>query len=102
MTAATFQPDLFTTYARSSEEWRKHAERLVDEFAATDLPFSADDLRDAGLEEPEHPNQWGGMFQTFARQGVIRPDGFAISRKSTRRGSVLRMWIGTGKGDDRI
>ena len=94
MTATAFQPDLFTIYARSPEQWRADAEKLVSEFAATGRPFTADDLRDAGLAEPDHQNRWGGLFRTMAGWGVIRCVGVANSRKPSRHGSLGRVWQG--------
>lgn len=91
------QEDLLGVFDRSPEAWKREFVLLVARFADAMTPFSADDLRDAGLWEPDQPNRWGAGFRAQERAGVIESWGFAVSRRVERHGSVLRRWIGVAR-----
>jgi hypothetical protein len=88
------QPDLFEVYEHAPDDWRERAEALAVKFAHWGEPFSADDLRAYGLDEPDHPNRWGALFNTLSGRHLIQQAGFTTSTRPERHGSVLRLWTG--------
>lgn len=38
----------------------------------------------------------GGAFRRARARGLIRPVGFTVSKRSGRRHSILRVWVGGG------
>lgn len=74
--------------------WRDCAERALAHWAESGLPFTADDLRELGVPEADHPNRWGALFATFHRRGVIEAVGYQVSTRRSRHGGVLRVWRG--------
>jgi len=73
--------------------WREDALDRVEAFARSGEEFTSDDVRD-GFREPQHPNQWGGIFHTLANRGVIQRVGFRPSHNRSRRGGVTGIWQG--------
>jgi len=94
------QDDLLGVLERAPEAWRTKGERYLSQLAATGVPFTADDLRDAGLDEPGDGagNAWGALFNWGARRGLIVWTGSMVpARKGTRHGNLNRVWIGVQK-----
>lgn len=91
------QPEHGADRARRSADpwWSDVALRNVYALAATGLPFTNDDVRDRGVPDPHHHNQWGGVYATAAQAGVIECVGFRVARRRERAGGVLRVWRGT-------
>jgi len=87
-------PDLFTVYQFSPEDWRDEAEGIIRYLASTGQPFTADDLRDMGLAEPDHPNRFGALFNAMAHDEIIRCVGYAKARKVSRKGGRILVWQG--------
>ena len=60
-----YDGDLLSVAAMHTERadgwWRSTADRAVATLARTRRPFTVDDVRDLGVEEPDHPNRWGGL-----------------------------------------
>ncbi len=82
--------------SRAVRPWRERAEQLIQQFAARGAVFTADDLRDQGLDEPDQPNQWGALFKVMQEEKVITMVGFTSSRRDGRHSSVIRQWTGAG------
>lgn len=82
------------TYDNADSWWIDCAERAVSWWAAAGVPFTADDLRDLGVPEADHPNRWGALFAAFHRRGTIVPVGYRVSTRKARHGGVLRVWRG--------
>jgi len=74
--------------------WKSCADAAIEYLAATDVEFTADDLRDL-VPAPDHPARVGARFSAAMKAGLIRPTGYAISRSTTRHAGVLRTWVGT-------
>lgn len=90
--AGIFQPELILGH--SDGWWRDCAERAISWYAASGMSFSADDLVDLGVPEPDVPQRWGSLLSVFHRRGVIEQVGFKISPRQTRQGGVVRVWRG--------
>ena len=81
------------------QTWWRDAEIILAARAASGAPFTADDLRADGLDEPVKPAYWGVLFQQAQAHGVIVSVGVMNSRRRQRRGSLGRVWVGaTGEG----
>lgn len=74
--------------------WTSCARAAIVTLAGTGRNFSADDVRDLGVTDPHHPNQWGSVFACAHRDGLIAQSGFTVSRRPQRSGGVLRTWRG--------
>ncbi len=76
-----------------STKWLRKANKELARLASTGREFSAYDIaRKAG--EPAHPNHWGWLFKVAHDDGLIKPQGFMISSRPSRRGGVCRIWKG--------
>lgn len=72
--------------------------RVIDQFAATGEPFSADNVRDAlppDVIERAAPNVLPGVFRARCHSGVIEQVGYTTSNRPARHHGVLRTWRGT-------
>ena len=81
--------------ARTDDWWRRTCDQAIAEFAKRGKAFSAFDLVEAGVPEPEHPSRWGSRFAAAAKAGSIVPAGAGPSRRPSVRGSLVRYWRGT-------
>jgi hypothetical protein len=74
--------------------WRSSALQAVETLARSGVEFTADDVRDMGVTEPDHPNRWGGVFLAASRGGLIEPVGARRSTRGPRNASLVRVWRG--------
>lgn len=88
--------DAAAVLANADAWWRSCAELALVYLARCGAPFSADDLTDLGVPDPDHPNRWGALFRAACSRGEIVPVGFTVSRRPSRRGGVVRVWAGVG------
>lgn len=90
-----------TTSALPAPEpwWADGARRALETLAASGEIFSADALFEPpyALPDPPHPSQVGALFAVARADALIRPVGFAASRRRSRNGGALRLWRGTAK-----
>lgn len=79
--------------------WADGARRALETLAANGAIFSADALFEPpfALPDPPHPSQVGALFAVARADELIRPVGFAASRRRSRNGGALRLWRGTAK-----
>lgn len=82
------------TYANADDWWRDCAWRAVDHMAAAGVDFTAADLTELGVPDPDVPNRWGALFRAALTAGVIVPVGFVVSSRPSRHGGVCRVWRG--------
>jgi hypothetical protein len=76
--------------------WSSRAEMAVRTMARMQVDFQAFDLVEAfGLGEPSDQHQWGALFTRLRKAGVIKPVGYAQSKRPTVAGSACRVWRGT-------
>lgn len=86
MKAAVLEPEV---------PWKVRALGEIEDLAKSGATFTADTLRERGVEEPPgHPNQWGGLFQTAKNRGLIAKADFSSSRRKSRHGGFLHAWRG--------
>lgn len=74
--------------------WSDHADSVLTRLAESGREFTAQDLRDGGVPEPDHPNRWGALFLRAHVCGLIVPVRFATASRRARHGGVLRVWRG--------
>lgn len=76
--------------------WAEHAEQAIARRALGGAPFTSDDLwfdlADGGVEQPREPRALGPIVKRALRDGTIRWEGFATSRR--RHDSVIRSYVG--------
>lgn len=77
--------------------WRDCAERALLVLAESGQEFTAYDLSEMGVPDPDHPNRWGALFNYARRMEIIRPVRFEQSRRRSRHGGVCRVWRGVPK-----
>lgn len=86
MTAAVLEPEV---------PWKDRALGEIEDLAKTGMTFTADTLRARGIQEPpHHPNQWGGLFQTAKKRGLITKADYSSSQRKSRHGGFLHAWRG--------
>ncbi len=78
----------------ASDEWKRSALTAIGVLAASGRDFQATDLLALGVEEPDHPNRWGGVMAMAARAGLIEHSGVAPSNRTTTQASLTRTWRG--------
>lgn len=85
-----------TAAALESEvDWKDRALGEIEDLAKSGITFTADTLRARGIPEPPHnPNQWGGLFQTAKKRGLIAKADYSSSQRKSRHGGFLHAWRG--------
>lgn len=79
--------------------WNVRALEEIENLAKGGGTFTADTLRARGVPEPpHHPNQWGGLFQTAKKRGLITKADYASSPRKSRHGGFLHAWRGVPRG----
>lgn len=76
------------------KDWKAGATAELEALAKSGATFTADTLRQRGVTEPPHPNQWGGLFQTASRRGLIAKADYSTSNRKSRHGGFLHAWRG--------
>jgi hypothetical protein len=76
--------------------WRSCAWRGLETLAQSGRPFTASDLPELGVPDPDHPNRWGALFRAAQGAGLIVCVGFAVATRPSRHGGILRLWAGGG------
>jgi len=74
--------------------WMAGALTAIETLAKTGRQFTAADLVDMGVAEPDHPNHWGSLLAKAKSQGLIRRVGYGTSRRAGRNGGVCATWQG--------
>jgi hypothetical protein len=93
-TADPYAGDLLT---HADEPWLDCATRGARELARRGQDFTADDLTELGVPDPDNPSRWGSLFSALKREGLITTVGYRASAKPSRNGGVTRVWRGTAK-----
>ncbi|MGH3499772.1 MAG: hypothetical protein ACRDQA_02545 [Nocardioidaceae bacterium] len=79
----------------AEDHWRDHALLVIRQLRDSGWEFTSDEVRAAGVDEPDHPNRWGGVFLAARRAGWITPTGqVRPSVTPSRHGSLVRVWRG--------
>jgi hypothetical protein len=73
--------------------WAACCDAAIRHLAVLDRPFTADSVQ-ALIPPADHPCRMGGRFHAAVRAGVIRPIGYALSQRPSRRRGVLRLYRG--------
>jgi hypothetical protein len=74
--------------------WKERALGEIEDLAKTGATFNADTLRERGVQEPVHPNQWGSLFAKAHRRGLITKADYSSSQRKSRHGGFLHAWKG--------
>lgn len=75
-------------------DWKADALEVIEGLAKTGMTFNADTVRQRGIKEPPHPNQWGSVFRTAKRRGLIAKADYSSSQRKSRHGGGLHAWRG--------
>lgn len=86
---------LAETLANADGWWLDCSGRGVTWWAQAGVPFTAEDVRDLGVPEPDHCARWGALFAAFRARGLITCIGYRTSTRPSRHGGILRVWVGT-------
>ena len=83
---------------RRDPDWAARCDTAIRVMARRGVVFQAADLIDEGLvDEPPHPNCWGGRFAAASHARVIEAAGVAQSKRATVHRSLCRTWQGTAE-----
>lgn len=94
--AAAKQRGMAKADAATPVGWATACDAAIRLMARRGVIFQAADLVEEGLvDEPPHYNMWGARFGAARAAGIIRPVGYARSKRVTTRHSACREWIGT-------
>jgi hypothetical protein len=95
MTALAFVEDELPFGVSDDKWWRSSCQQAITAMASTGREFQAFDLVEQfGLGEPSSTALWGSVFRLMHLAGVIRPVGYAQSKRPTVAGSACRTWRG--------
>jgi hypothetical protein len=83
-----------TAAAVLEKDWKANAFDHLEALAKSGATFTADTLRARGVGEPPHPNQWGSVFGTASRRGIITKADYSSSTRKSRHGGFLHAWRG--------
>lgn len=75
--------------------WEAGAMKAIETLARTGRQFTAADLTDHGVSEPDHSCRWGSVFAKAKALGLIRKVGYRPSRRAGRNYGVTAVWVGT-------
>ncbi|ASN38840.1 hypothetical protein CGQ24_07335 [Arthrobacter sp. 7749] len=87
-------------YAFSPEEWRADATRVATALARDGHPWTIDDLRGRGVQEPDRPQRWGSLVAALKAAGVIRLHSVTLHRPPSGDLSGIRVWVGTADAQE--
>lgn len=81
----------------TGDNWRDDALRVVHDVAVKEDYLTMADVRRhgivVGLSEPSHPNAWGALFRSAAKEGWIEPtDEFKKSSIVSAHARMVRVW----------
>ena len=86
--------DVAASIERADDWWRSCADKALQTLAGTGQPFTADDLTEMGVPDPDSPARWGALFAGAKAARLIVPVGYQPSTRPTRNGGVCRVWVG--------
>lgn len=78
------------------DEWLADALTIIQIMAELGMIFTSDDLR-KNIRPAPHPNLVGAAFRTACGRRWITEYGTALSATPSRRGGLVRQWVGVGK-----
>ena len=78
-----------------SEAWRDQARATALSLAQAGVPFTVDDLRRGGVDEPDRPQRWGSIFATMKNQGLISLHSLTLHQIRQGDTQSIRVWVGT-------
>lgn len=74
--------------------WEDGALKAIQTLAATGRNFTAADLTDLGVTDPDHPCRWGSVMAKAKTLGIIVRVGYGPARRTGRNGGVAAIWKG--------
>lgn len=78
------------------EAWKADALDKIVTLAGTGREFTSDDLYDAGMGKPPHPNMVGRVMRMGMDLGyIVRTQKVKPSRRRTRRHGWVAEYVGT-------
>jgi hypothetical protein len=83
-----------TQAAVLEKDWKAGARHELEALAKSGGTFNADTLRERGITEPDHPNQWGALFGAAHKRGLITKADYSSSQRKSRHGGFLHAWKG--------
>ena len=85
---------LHTIPGTPDPHWESTALSAIETLAKQGQPFTAADLTDLGVTEPDHSCRWGSVFAKAKALGIVRKLGYAASRRPSRSAGVCAVWTG--------
>lgn len=79
---------------RHNERWMELAAWEVEHVSNLFGGFTIDDVRHYCSCPPSHPNAWGALLNTLARQGKIQRVGYRPSVLPSTHGRIVSVWKG--------
>lgn len=86
--------------SHADQWWRDCATRAARELAQRGTDFTADDLYELGVPEPDSSARTGSLLSLIKRRGYITLVGLRASTRKSRNGGAVRVWRGTAKAKE--
>lgn len=90
----THNPSAAAIIDRADQPWLSCAEQALAVLIRRGRPFTASDLTELGVPDPDHSSRWGSLFAAAKARGDILPLGYGISRRPGRNSGYCRTWLG--------
>ena len=72
--------------------WESTALSAIEHLAANGQQFTAADLTDLGVPEPDHPARWGSVIAKAKALKIIEKAGYTTARRPSRNAGVTAVW----------
>lgn len=80
--------------AHESEEWRAYVDSIVEVFAASGEPFTAEEVRLIAGDPPHHPNAMGARFAYHIKRKTIERVGVRNATRGSAHARALMVYKG--------
>jgi len=75
-------------------DWKDAWRQTIRLLAAIGDPFCSDDVRAIAGDPWDHPNAAGSLFNSAAREGIIRHVGYRRSDRAALHRHPVALWVG--------
>lgn len=93
---------LQAAHAFSPDEWRADATRVITELAQAGRPFTIDDVRRNGVQDPDKQQRWGSIIAALKATDVIRLHSVTLHRQPSGDQAGIRVWVGTADAQEGV
>jgi hypothetical protein len=74
--------------------WWSCAMTALKHLASLGTDFTAYDITEHGVPDPDNANRWGALFNAARKAEIVHAVGYQQSRRPGRSGGACRVWRG--------